>query len=91
MVTKQVRLEVQEVGCTWWAARESPSHGLGRCIEEWRKVALAVGWEGSSDGYFPLAVETSGGSRKGSDWDEGGWKMRFTFKVMISSSVWWRR
>ena len=58
MVTKQVRLEARAVGCTLWPPREQPRHGLDQDIEERRKVALVVEWEGSSDDYFRLVVET---------------------------------
>lgn len=53
---------------------------------------LVVGWGGLLDGYFRLAVETSVEIESGQvETKRVGWEMRFTFKVMASSSVRWRR
>jgi hypothetical protein len=71
VVTKRVRLEVEAVGWIWWSPWESPNHGLDHHIEERRRVALVVEWEGLLDGCFHLSTEASVGgesSQVGPGW-----------------------
>ena len=88
MVTKRVQPGVREVDCIWWSPGGWPSHDLGQDIEvEQRRIALAVEWEGSSDGYFRLVVETGVGVRECQVEMKERRKVRFTFRVIESPSV----